>query len=227
MLLGTRNLIAAVVLGLGGLLGGQAHAAMTLDFAISPGMQPLVGSLEQSSGGILSATNLAVSSVSAADSTHVVKMSKYLNLQTAGDGGSNFFILDGLVQQFAGSAPASMTTPAAATTLAANGSGYVFTMKIDNGYISDDLAEQFGAKGGFGWTGLLTLQIQRFDPTLGGTQVDSGSIVLTTPKISPSPAGEELNPSATVPEPASLVMLGLAVACGLGRFRAVARRPRG
>ena len=221
----SRGWLVAWTFGVLIAVSGQARSAMTLDFAITPMVQPLSGSL-QDSAGTITATNLAVTSVTSVENPKVVQLSKYLDLQSAGATGSNFFILDGLVQTYAGTAPAAMTSPAASTSLVALGSGYLFTMMINNGYVSDAMAANFGGDGGFGWTGVLTLNIAAFNSTLGSNQVTSGNLTLTSPTtITPAPAGETITPAA-VPEPSSVLMVGLGLAIAVGRVRSVARSKR-
>ena len=211
-----RGLFLSLTAGLLISLASEARASMTLDFAITPLVNPQVGSLERESDGTLRGTNLAVTSVTQAQTGQVVQLSKYLDFQTAGDGGSNFFILDGLVQKYGGTTPTTYTTPANTTALKqlADGS-YLFTMKISYGYVNDSLLSQFsGSTGTAGWAGLLTLNIGKFDNSLAAGQVTSGSLVLTS--LAPVPAGESVT---AVPEPSSFVLAGLGLVVVAGRNR--------
>ena len=188
-------------------------------------VQPLSGSLSKDSNGTIVATNLAVTSVTSVQTGQVLNMTKYLDLQTAGSTGSNFFILDGAVETFHGTAPTSMTSPSNSTNLVSLATGYLFTMMISNGYVSDEMiqaiAPNSGLTGGFGWSGVLTLSISAFNSALGSSQVTSGQLILTSP--TPAPAAETLNP-AVVPEPSSIVLAGLGLILAVGRFRGIASR---
>ena len=225
----SRGLSAALSFGLVALLGGEARSGMTLEFAITPTTQPLSGSLDKGSDGTIVSTNLAVTSVSSVETAKSVPLSKYLDLQSNGTTGSNFFILNGLVQQYAGTAPAAMTSPANTSTLVANGAGFVFTMLINNGFVSNEIASQFGLTGGIGWSGVLTLNIAAFNSALGSDQITSGTIFLTSPTLvtppTPAPLGETLTPSV-VPEPSSIVMAGMGLILVLGRYRSLVGRSK-
>ena len=205
----SRGSLFALTLGLLVVGGGNARAAMTLQFAITPLVDPMSGSLSHDSIGT-SGTNLAVTSVTSSQTGQVVSLNKFLDFQSSGGTGANFFILDGPVQNFAHTTPTAFTSPAPSTSLThlANGN-YLFTMAVDNGYISNDLASQFGITGGFGWVGALDLTIAAFNPSLGSAQVTSGSLILTS--------------SSVVPEPSSIVLAGMGLVVVAGRFRAVAR----
>ncbi len=217
MLLRPRVLLVALFAALTVAAGSQAKASMTLEFAITPMVSPMSGSLSQDASGILTGTNLAVTSVTSVETSQVVSVSKLLDFQTGGATGANFFILDGPVGAQAGSTPTAFTSPAGVTSLTAlSTGGYLFTMQIGNGYVSNDLASQFGISGGFGWTGVLSLTIAAFDPTLASSQVSSGTLTLTSPSISPS----------VVPEPSSIVLAGMGLVLAATRFRSVASRSK-
>jgi len=212
MTLRSRGSLLALTLGLLVVVSGNARAAMTLQFAITPLVDPMRGALSHDSTGT-SGTNLAVTSVTSSQTGQVVALNQFLDFQSAGGTGANFFILGGPVQSFAQTAPTAFTSPAASTSLTqlANGN-YLFTMAVNNGYVSNDLASQFGITGGFGWTGALDLTIASFNPSLGSAQVTSGNLILTA-TIAP----------AIVPEPSSIVLAGIGLVIVAGRFRAVVR----
>jgi len=220
-------------MGLLGLLAGEVRAAMTLEFAITPIVQPLSGSLDKDANGTIVATNLAVASVTSVQSAQVVPLSKYLDLQSAGTTGANFFILDGV----------AMSSPITSASLVATATGYLFSMVIKDASVSNQMAANFGATGGAGWTGVLTLNIAAFNSALAGNQVTSGTLFLTSPTIAPASAGETVTapPTTTppitvtpvvtlapavVPEPSSLLMAGIGLLLGAARFRSVMARSK-
>ena len=222
----SRSLLLALTLNLSVLLAGEARAAITLEFGITPMVQPNSGSLEKEADGSVVATNLAVTSVTSVESAKVVQISKYLDMQTAGATGANFFILDGMVQQYHGTAPTTMTSPSADSKLTAlSNGGYLLTMTINNAYVSQAMAANFGGTGGFGWTGVLTLSIAKFDSTLVSDQVTSGDLVLTSPSPTPAPAAVSIS-AAVVPEPSSILMAGMGLVIVAGRMRSIARSNR-
>ncbi len=212
------SLLVALLFGVLALEAGtEAKASMTLEFAITPMVAPLSGSLSQDASGIIVGTNLAVTSVSSVETSKVVSVSKLLDFQSGGTIGSNFFILDGAVPGQAGSTPTAFTSPAGTTTLLALPTGgYLFSMAISNGYVSNDLASQFGITGGFGWTGNLALTIASFNSSLGSNQVSAGILTLTSPNVSPS----------VVPEPSSIALAGMGLVIVAARFRSVAVRSK-
>lgn len=239
----SRGLSAALAMGLLGLLAGEVQAAMTLEFAITPIVQPLSGSLDKDAAGTIVATNLAVTSVTSVQSAKVMPLSKYLDLQSAGITGANFFILDGLVQQYHGSLPVAMSSPITSTSLVATATGYLFSMVIKDASVSNQMAANFGATGGAGWTGVLTLNIAAFNSALAGNQVTSGTLFLTSPTIASASAGETVTAPTTttppitvtpvvtlapavVPEPSSLLMAGIGLLLGAARFRSVMARSK-
>lgn len=225
MMLRSRSCLASTLLMGLALVGSECRAAMTLQFNLQPTTQPQSGSLTREADDTLRATNLAVTSVTSVDTGTSVALSKYMDFQsgpTGFQGVANFFLLDRPIEDLQGNLPTASSKVTGAQKFTQNADGsYLFTMRINYGYVDDVLSDNFGTAGELGWTGLLTLHIAKFDCYLASAQVSSGTIVLTS--TDPVPAGEEVTPAEAVPEPASCVMAGLGLVIVAG-YRAQTRR---